>query len=94
MSEGDRLNGQETKVGVPLEEWVKDIAQTAGRAAGKEVMEEHVKSCLLNRIMPQIKEDHLKLDRVRLSLAKLIGMTTVGGGVGGLIVALIQWAGK
>jgi len=82
--------GRELKIQIPLEDWVKQIVEESADRVARKVSEEFQKSCPAYLTVDQVKEDHEKLDNLRLRFWLLTGILAGGGGfLGGLASRLV-----
>jgi len=90
----DDLNGIETKVRIPLEDWVKEIADRSARTAAQEVIKKHQNNCKAVAMVPVIKKTVEKVESLRLRYVALIafmaGSGMLGGGLGVLLTRVLK----
>jgi len=76
--------GKKLRVKVPLETWIQNIAEAAGRQAARTVIREHSESCPAVGMVPVIKENkrYIESDRRRwiFIFGIMLGCGLTGGG--------------
>ena len=82
-------DGKMIEINVPLEQWVRDIAEHAAAKAAKEVVKETRENCPAIAKMKQVEENTKKIDNVRVMLGTLIGYMIGSGTVSGLLVKFL-----
>jgi len=82
----EMMNGDETRVAVPLEVWVREIVKDTVNEVLREALPIHMGQCEAMQLVPTIKKTAEKVENIQLRLATMAGAGLVGGGM----VALIQ----
>lgn len=87
MSEAFRGAANVPEIKLPLDEFVRRIAQDAGRAGAREVLKEHQDGCPLRGVLAplpaRVDGVEMRVQRIELRLATLIGFMIGSGLLGG-----------
>ena len=82
---GNGLDGTQTQISVPLEQWVKEIV----RETIKETLPEHTRACEAMLLVPVVRDTAEKVDKLRMRFATLIGFMIGSGALGGAAGAVV-----
>ena len=79
----DGVDGTALSIRVPLEQWVREIVRETAWQVVNEALPKHKKECDGMRIVPTVKENTEKVDRLRIRFAMLVAFMAGSGVLGG-----------
>jgi len=84
--------GNSAEISVPLEEWVKQIAEHAAEGAAKRVVKEMRDNCPAVSKMEQIDENSRAITKIRVKFGILVGYMIGAGLIAGTTAVAVSKA--